>query len=189
MLLTTVPVFAHDKVVVIPLSGVSNSTSSGDSWIRVYDKNNAFLGFLIDKYFFISENKYFTTVNYDSQKQVYHYQRLSSNSYFYLSSDCSGSLYKEISYNGSITPFDGPGEVGTIVRAPYDHFYIPVGATPITIPVATETSTYGFTDTCTSSVLPAPVDAFQFFLNDPLVTGFPNTIEAPLKAVYTLPTP
>jgi len=189
ILLFAVSASAQNKVIVVPLGGSSNSaSSSGDSWIRIYDNNSVFIGFSLDRYFIISANKYFTSINYNTSEGVYHYEPLGVFNCYYLSADCSGNPYGSTESYPSTLPLRGAGQVATTYSPSYAHFYIPLNATPVTIPVGTTISAYDFSGACGSSILTESKDLFEFLPNDPNVTGFPNTIAVPLNAVYTLPT-
>ncbi len=188
VVLFAVSASAQDKVVVVPLGSGAKASPSGDSWIRIYDNNDVFIGYSFDGHSVINAKKYFTSISYDSSSKTCSYQYVNMTSAYFYSADCSGSLYGSTDYQA--LPFYGPGRVATYRNT--THVYIPLNATPVSIPTGATISTWlpWSPETCEMTVLTEPKELIQFLPNDPTVTGFPNpnTIAMPLKAVYTLPT-
>lgn len=173
LLLITVAVFAHEKVVVIPLT-----KSQGDSRIRlVYDNNDVFVGFSAGDNIVVSSTNYFTKLTsgiITGDNNVY----LFNPPLYFTSSNCSGNPYIKTFTENTGQVIVGPGLVTNF------SYYIPRNTTPTTFPPGN----YYLGVACTLTTFTSTTEMYQTQVNDPSITGFQNgIIPGPLKEVYTMP--
>ncbi len=186
-LLSALSASAQDKVVVIPLGSSTPASASEAFQIKIYDGNNVFIGYQLDRYFTVNAKKYFTSIN--SSNGIPHYEPLVSHCLHYRSSDCTGNPYGSTDFYDAKMPLRGAGQVATDTFShSQEHFYIPLNATPETIAAGQTISFRDWTGSCSGGfVLTESKEVFQLLPNDPSVTGFPNTLVTPYKTVITLP--
>lgn len=186
-----ISVFAQNKVVVIPLGSNSASSASGDSWIRVYDTADTFIGYVLYQQStnppigIINDKNYFTGLRPNGGAAS---GFGTSSTAIYTDSNCSGNPYIDIEESGSNFLFGG-ARPGTVSR-PFSEdtvYYIPLNAAVVDLGAGTY---YDKSNGPCQSLEPPkdnPWKAYTLLPNDPVVTGFQDSYTGPLKAVYTLP--
>lgn len=182
---------AADKVVVIPMG-----SGSGDSWVRLYDDNDVFIGFSSIPsmppippmfYFVINKMNYSSMLMKSTQGKVL-YQPTSQ--VYFPTSDCTGKQY----YLAPVVP-DKFGEgfvVDVITSASYDAsaYYYKHSMTPVTIPAGITYYYETYSTACTATVNPSyDVLLYELIPNDINITGFPesNLYKLPLKVQFNIP--
>lgn len=181
--------FAQNKVVVIPMG----SSSSNSSWIKLYDKNNTFMGYtdfgsINSSVFVINDKKYCTHFSLGGTE-------ISPNiengipgiySYAYLTPDCSGNPYSIMgtSTQSYYTSFcDGVvGNANDYLFTNIPVAYVNYKETPL--PPSTTYYASGIMGGCESY---SGDYLYPIRTNNPSVTGFNNSYPTPIRAEYTLP--
>jgi len=195
VILTSIVLFAfsalaQDKVVVIPMG-----SSSGDSWMRVYDDNGLFIGFstlpsfpvLPPVWYPIVSTKNYFSILYMSIPDKMFYWPISTT--YHLTSDCTGPKYYP---TASLLDKFGNGYVmDLITSASYDAnaYYIQNSTTPVIVPAGDTYYTQSYSSPCTGTTSTGDLYFYELNPNDTNVTGYQgsNLYQVPLKLQLNVP--
>ena len=189
VLLLSTSAIAQNKVVVIPL----NSTTYIDNWVRVFDDNNAFVGFSTVPYTtgpgskpLISAKNFYSSLMFIPPDNFRFF--LISTTYSF-DPTCTGKRYHATPY---LLDEIGEGQVFDLVTsATLDaSAYYTLYSTPF-VEVASGESIYvqNYTTPCTSTTAPSDLYFYELLPNDVVITGFKESklYETPFSYQYTLP--
>jgi hypothetical protein len=188
LLLVSTLATAAEKLVVVPLS------SPNDSWIRVYDQNDVFVGFSSSfpmggmPYTYVVSSNNFTSflVQTVNDRLIFY----DATTIIYLNSSCSGEKYiPQI----PLLPEIGNGMMVDVITSASNattSYYIRHDMPPVTIGPGVTYYKKSYSTPCTPTVNGASdIYVTEIIPNDPAVTGFEEsaTYVVPLQYQYRLP--
>ncbi len=167
-------VLAADRIAVIPLF---RTTTSSNHFFPVYDETNVFVGF----HFSGGEDQ---TTLWSPQRFVASFPLFTGSfkgsTVYYSSSSCIGIEYYVYEYSSNF--FEEAGYVFRTNYSPFDTVYIPKNAVPVQLNPAWSGPPVGGACYNQGSQL-----VYQTLPNDPSITGFQNSYNGSLRAIYTIP--
>jgi len=169
--------------------GPAGPPGAGNSWIRVYDANNTFMGYLsspaeglpmISQQNYIIQAPYFSpTITYDNGM---------SSRFYYLTDNCTGNKHILRNEVQNEPPMFGVGRVFVSSVDNLTYYYNFDQTTP-SIPASTTIYAEEVVGVCSPFITSELVYMYEILENNPAVTGFHNlnNLTSPAHFQYNLP--